>query len=138
MEFFQSLYPGDDMRGLIKQTKLLLDNLGGFQDLAVQAEHLRDTAERMRAEGAADLGALLAMGALTSNLLQGQQRARREFARIFDGFDNKANGKLFRALFKAGADACFDVSAADPSGGAGARPPIIATPTERPADGGVH
>jgi CHAD domain-containing protein len=99
MEFFQSLYPTGEMRALIKQTKVLLDNLGGFQDLAVQAEHLREIAERMQAEGAVEARALLAMGALMSNLFDGQQRARQEFARIFAGFDTKANGELFRRLF---------------------------------------
>jgi CHAD domain-containing protein len=102
MEFFQSLYPDDEMRALIKQTKVLLDNLGGFQDLAVQAEHLREIAERMQAEGAVEARALLAMGALMSNLFDAQQRARQEFAQIFALFDTKANGQLFRRLFNRG------------------------------------
>ncbi|KAA6182988.1 CHAD domain-containing protein [Thiohalocapsa marina] len=99
MEFFQSLYPDKSMRRLIKQTKVLLDNLGRFQDLAVQAEHLRETAERMRADNAADVGTLLAMGGLVSHMLEGQQRARREFADTFAQFDTKDNCKLFRRLF---------------------------------------
>jgi len=105
MEFFQSLYPAGEMRALIKQTKVLLDNLGGFQDLAVQAEHLREIAERMHAEGAVEARALLAMGALMSNLFDAQQRARQEFAQIFARFDTKANGQLFRRLFNRGARA---------------------------------
>lgn len=134
MEFFQSLYPADEVRALIKQTKLLLENLGGFQDLEVQANHLRETAELMRAEHAANTGVLLAMGALTSNLLQGQEQARREFAQIFAGFDNKANGKRFRALFKAGGDAA-SVGASDngsgaASGGAGDRQRVMSPPID--------
>jgi CHAD domain-containing protein len=101
MEFFQSLYPADDIKGLIKQTKVLLDNLGGFQDLAVQAEHLHETAAAMRQDGAAPLGTLLAMGALISHMLDGQARARREFARIFAGFDTDANAAAFERLFAA-------------------------------------
>jgi len=70
MEFFQSLYPAADIKELIKQMKLLLDNLGGFQDLAVQAAHLRETAAMMQAAGAAPLGTLLAMGALIGHMLE--------------------------------------------------------------------
>jgi CHAD domain-containing protein len=98
MEFFQSLYPPDDIKGLIKQTKVLLDNLGGFQDLAVQAEHLRETAADMQTAGAAPLGTLLAMGALMGGMLERQQRARREFARVFASFDSDANAALIRRL----------------------------------------
>jgi CHAD domain-containing protein len=99
MEFFQSLYPAADIKELIKQMKLLLDNLGGFQDLAVQAAHLRETAAMMQAAGAAPLGTLLAMGALIGHMLEQQQRARREFARIFADFDSDANAALFAQLF---------------------------------------
>jgi CHAD domain-containing protein len=99
MEFFQSLYPAEDIKGLIKQTKVLLDNLGGFQDLAVQAEHLRETAAAMQREDAAPLPTLLAMGALISRMLEGQQRARQEFARIFAGFDSAQNAAVFERLF---------------------------------------
>jgi len=100
MEFFQSLYPAKKIRCLIKQSKLLLDNLGGFQDLAVQAEHLRQTAAAMDAEDAADVDGMLSMGALIENMLEGQQQARQDFARIFEAFDSDANGALFKALFK--------------------------------------
>jgi CHAD domain-containing protein len=118
MEFFQSLYPAGDLKGLIKQTKVLLDNLGGFQDLAVQAEHLRETAAAMQQDEAAPLGALLAMGALISHMFERQQRARQEFARIFAGFDTEANAAVFERLF----------SDSGAGGGAGAR--AVAAPAE--------
>jgi CHAD domain-containing protein len=102
MEFFQSLYPAADLKGLIKQTKVLLDNLGGFQDLAVQAESLRETAAAMQQEDAAPLRTLLAMGALISHMFERQQRARQEFARIFAGFDTEANAAVFERLFAGG------------------------------------
>ncbi|MCG6943358.1 MAG: CHAD domain-containing protein [Thiohalocapsa sp.] len=102
MEFFQSLYPDDDVKGLIKQAKVLLDNLGGFQDLSVQATHLRETAAAMQAEGAASLGTLLSMGALIGHMLDQQQQARRDFARIFAGFDTDENAAVFERLFARG------------------------------------
>ncbi|MCF7984151.1 MAG: CHAD domain-containing protein [Thiohalocapsa sp.] len=101
MEFFQSLYPQEEMRGLIKQTKTLLDNLGRFQDLAVQAEHLRETALAMHDEGMHEVGTMLAMGALMRDLLAGQQAARAEFAVTFERFDTRRNRATFEALFRA-------------------------------------
>jgi CHAD domain-containing protein len=99
MEFFQSLYPKSEMRDLVKQTKVLLDNLGDFQDLAVQAQHLEQTAVQMHREGAASVDTLLSMGALVSTMLHGQAQAREAFARVFAGFDDAANQARFRTLF---------------------------------------
>ena len=99
MEFFQSLYPKEEIRVLIKMSKVLLDNLGNFQDLAVQAEHLRTIGQRMNEEGKVSTDALLAMGVLVGDLLKRQQQARLEFAAIFAEFDLKPNRELFRRLF---------------------------------------
>ena len=99
LEFFTSLYPKKRARVLIKALKVLLDNLGRFQDLAVQAGHLGDTARQMRDEGRADTDTLLAMGALVGDLLSRQQQARGEFARIFSAFDVPGNRGVFRDLF---------------------------------------
>jgi CHAD domain-containing protein len=103
MEFFQSLYPTEEIKDLIRQLKLLLDNLGGFQDLAVQAANLHETAAAMQAEGAAPLGTLLSLGALIGHILEAQQRARWEFAHVYAGFDTDETAALFRRLFAAGA-----------------------------------
>ena len=99
IEFFQSLYPPEDIRRVVKQLKVLLDNLGGFQDLAVQAEHLRETAAAMQADGVATLGSLLSTGALIGHMLEEQQRSRRAFARIFAGFDSDENAAVLKRLF---------------------------------------
>jgi CHAD domain-containing protein len=102
MEFFQSLYPEDDVRPLIRLLKELLDNLGSFQDLAVQAAHLRELAERMRAEGKGDTDTLLAMGALIGQVLERQQRARDAFGVVFAGFLDGDNQDRLRRLFHPG------------------------------------
>jgi CHAD domain-containing protein len=99
MEFFQSLYPKAEIRALIRRLKTLLDNLGGFQDLAVQAAHLGEMAEAMRKEGHAGTDTLLAIGALIGNLLERQQRLRDEFEGIFDGFIAHEHRSTFDALF---------------------------------------
>jgi CHAD domain-containing protein len=101
MEFFDSLYTPKKIRSLIKILKVLLDNLGNFQDLEVQAQTLRGFAEQMVKEGTGGPDTLLAMGALIGGLSERQQEARRQFARIFAGFDTKEHLQSFKELFKA-------------------------------------
>ncbi len=100
LEFFASLYPKKEMRKLIKILKTLLDNLGRFQDLAVQADSLRRTAHTMSEEGRADPDSLLAMGVLVGGLLSRQAAARQEFAGTFATFDSPSHQRLFRSLFR--------------------------------------
>lgn len=113
MEFFQSLYPEDEVRPLIRLLKELLDNLGSFQDLAVQAAHLRELAGRMRAQRQADTDTLLAMGALVGQVLERQQGAREAFAGVFAGFLERDNQDRIRRLFRAGDCAPGDVGAGE-------------------------
>ncbi|QYZ67050.1 MAG: hypothetical protein OI74_15595 [Gammaproteobacteria bacterium (ex Lamellibrachia satsuma)] len=98
MEFFQSLYPKRDIRKVIKAMKILLDNLGDFQDLQVQAESLEDFGEQMLKEGS---GArpVIAMGILVGDLLAKQQQARAEFEALFTDFAAQENRDTFRKLF---------------------------------------
>jgi CHAD domain-containing protein len=98
MEFFQSLYPKPEVRRLIKEIKILLDNLGEFQDLQVQAESLEDLGKQMMKEGA-PASALMAMGILVGKLLERQVKARDEFADLFTAFSNEENRKAFQQLF---------------------------------------
>ncbi len=100
MEFFQSLYPGKQIKTLVKVLKVLLDNLGNFQDLEVQSHTLQKFAGRMMEEGVGGRDTLLAMGCLIGDLSEHQQQARHEFARIFEGFDTPENGLLFKTLFR--------------------------------------
>ena len=99
IEFFDSLYPKQEVRQLVKLMKVLLDNLGNFQDLAVQADHLRDMAQRLRDETKASTDTLLTMGVLVGHLLEHQHRAKEEFAQIFATFDSEEHQGLFTALF---------------------------------------
>ncbi|MEW8506212.1 MAG: CHAD domain-containing protein [Candidatus Thiodiazotropha sp.] len=100
MEFFQSLYPKPAIRGLIKALKVILDNLGEFQDLEVQARTLEEFGEQMLKEGA-PASALMAMGILVGKLLERQQQARAEFVELFSGFSSESNRQAFRQLFGA-------------------------------------
>ena len=99
LEFFSSLYPQPQINGLVKTLKRLLDNLGGFQDTAVQVDHLRETARQMQDAEGVETDTLLAMGALIGGLSDRQRQTRAEFAVIFADFDSERNRLLFRDLF---------------------------------------
>jgi CHAD domain-containing protein len=101
VEFFGSLYPKNEVRALIKLLRVLLDNLGRFQDLAVQADHLRELAQRMREEGQVETDTLLTMGVLVGDLLDRQNKARGEFAKTFAAFDSEEHRSSFKNLFSA-------------------------------------
>ncbi|MBW9256946.1 MAG: CHAD domain-containing protein [Candidatus Thiodiazotropha sp. (ex. Lucinisca nassula)] len=98
MEFFQSLYPKPAIRELIKALKVILDNLGEFQDLEVQAHSLEDIGSEMLKEGA-PASALMAMGVLVGRLFERQVTAREEFVNLFAAFSSEGNQKAFRKLF---------------------------------------
>ncbi len=105
MEFFENLYPDRQVRTLVKVLKTLLDNLGNFQDLEVQALHLRRFGEQMAEEDHTGADTLLAMGALIGSLTRRQALAREHFAEIFAGFDTREHRLLFKALFKTDGEA---------------------------------
>jgi CHAD domain-containing protein len=98
MEFFQSLYPKPAIRELIKALKVILDNLGEFQDLEVQAHSLEKFGEQMLKEGA-PASALMAMGILVGKLFERQEQARSEFVDLFTAFSSETNQVAFQQLF---------------------------------------
>ena len=102
LEYFQSLYPFKQARALVKVIKVLLDNLGNFQDLEVQAHSLRHLAEQVAEEDGIGPDTLLAMGALIGGLAERQQDARDHFARTFAAFDTEEHRLQFKKLFKSG------------------------------------
>ncbi len=99
LEFFQSLYPRKQIRPLIKAQKVLLDNLGDFQDLEVQANKLRDYAHQMIKEEEVPADTLLAMGMLVDSLIKRQQEAREEFSTRFNAFAEREIRATFQSLF---------------------------------------
>lgn len=98
VEFFQSLYSKPEIRQLIKVLKSLLDNLGEFQDLQVQAHTLEEFGQQMQKEGA-PASALMAMGILVGKLLERQAQARDSFAELFADFGSDENRSAFLQLF---------------------------------------
>lgn len=84
---------------LVKALKVLLDNLGEFQDYEVQALKLRELAHQMVAEGSVPADTLLAMGMLVDGLLRRQQQAREQFTECFAVFSGREVSDLFETLF---------------------------------------
>ncbi len=99
MEFFQSLYPREQIRGLIGPMKALLDSLGGFQDRTVQTAQLHDLGRRLRNDGQAPDDTLRALGALVGQLRTRQEQDRGDFDRVFGAFLTPEQQQGFRALF---------------------------------------
>lgn len=99
LEFFQGLYSKEEVKPLIKTLKGLLDNLGDYQDLEVQADKLREFAHQMVREGEVPADTLLAMGMLVDGLLKRQQEARLLFAERFAQFADEQNIECYDRLF---------------------------------------
>ena len=100
LEFFNSLYPPDEMRVLIQTLKQLQTNLGDFNDCEVQRIKLRHIANDMHQHGLASADTLLAMGRLIDHLSQEQLEERRRFQARFDTFSLPENRQRYRRLFK--------------------------------------
>jgi len=100
LEFFASLYAEKAVGKIVKALKGLQNNLGAFQDLAVQAAALREFSVRMTEESQVPPATLLAMGMLIEQLLLRQQEARQQFAGRFADFAADANRERFGTLFQ--------------------------------------
>ncbi|KAA3659149.1 MAG: CHAD domain-containing protein [Calditrichaeota bacterium] len=101
MEFFESLYPEHEIKYLIKQLKKLQDNLGDFNDLAVQQDTLRTFIERhIQAGEKNQLGQAVAIGGLIAALHDRQITVRAEFQKTFATFASEKNVALFKNLFQ--------------------------------------
>ena len=105
IEFFQGIYPKKELKDLIKALKVLLDNLGEFQDLEVQADKLRSFAGDFDPQDPHSMLTVMAIGALVADLLRHQQAAHARFADCFHAFDSAENRARYTHLFKHGGEA---------------------------------
>jgi len=99
MEMFQSLFPPDDLRPLLRRLKCLQSSLGDYQDLSVQCGHLRDLAGVLR-ERQAPTDALLSVGALIGQLLAREPELRGECSEQLAEFAAGKARRGFRRLFR--------------------------------------
>jgi len=98
MEFFQSLYPEQQIKCLIKNLKGLQEVLGDFQDYAVQEHNLKLFSEEMMALNT-HANTFLAMGVLVQDLDAHRCLARQDFASKFEDFKQQENRSAFQLLF---------------------------------------
>lgn len=98
MEFFQSLYPKDKMKVLIKSLKDLQAVLGDFQDYEVQEINIKHFSEEMMANNIPS-NTFLAMGVLVQHLDTMKCAARDQFAKQFALFEQPENQRAFKHLF---------------------------------------
>ena len=100
MEFFQSLYPENQIKHLIKNLKGLQEVLGNFQDYAVQENTLKLFSEEMLNNNI-HANTLLAMGVLIQNLDTLRCDARKDFSSKFATFKQEENQSAFKSLLAA-------------------------------------
>ncbi len=100
LEFFQALFPAGDIQHLIGDLKRVQDNLGEYNDLAVQQNYLSAFLRAMPAEKEETIALAAAIGGLVCHLHDRQNSVRENFAREFRKFMSPENTALFRHLFE--------------------------------------
>lgn len=99
-EFFASLFPKKEMEALVGQLKVLQDDLGVYNDLAVQQAYLMQMANVLPAGDARGKKGLVAIGFLVEKLAAHQQAMKPELAKAFAHFAVPRNRKVYRRLFR--------------------------------------
>ena len=98
MDFFDSLYPKNEMTVLIKSLKDLQNVLGDFQDYQVQETNIKHFSEEMMANNVSS-NTFLAMGVLVQYLDSMRCAARNDFNKQFALFEKAENQTAFKSLF---------------------------------------
>lgn len=106
MEFFAPLFPGKEIKSVIKPLKKLQDNLGLFNDYSVQQDSLNAFLDDHAAtDPKTDLAIASSIGALIAVLHQRQLDERARVVSSFATFDSPEVRAKFQTLFHAeGAD----------------------------------
>lgn len=99
MEFFSRAFGKTSVRYLIRQLKLLQDNLGRFQDLCVQEEMLLEISRELPGGSRKARQLLVAIGALIGILHHEKLHERDKFEATFSNFCSDDIGKRFQRCF---------------------------------------
>ena len=99
MEFTSSLFPKKKIRQLIKQVKKMQRNLGYFNDMHVQINHLKHIAQQLPVADQKSKNTLIATGSLIGTLDGEKQAAKKMFLKIFKAFAASSNIRAFREFF---------------------------------------
>lgn len=101
MEYFQGLYPKNDIRPLIKEVNKLQDNLGEHQDLEVHIASLTAYESELQTQSDAVTGPFTAIERICHKFEKRKLQLRREFQAQLDEFSAKAYKNRFKSLFTA-------------------------------------
>lgn len=99
LEFFESLFPTDEIKEVIRHLKVLQDNLGDYNDMHVQQERLKGYISKMNASESGGRESIAAAGGLISELYMKQKEIRSEFHGRFAEFAGEEMKELFDNLF---------------------------------------
>jgi CHAD domain-containing protein len=97
LEMFGSLYPADEVRGLIRSLKQFQDTLGDFNDLAIQRQILQDAGDALTDLDPTNRRAL---DRLIESLDARQDELRQRFADRFARFAGEEIQAVFERLFR--------------------------------------
>lgn len=100
LEFFSSLFVQEKIQVLISKLKILQDNLGEFNDLVVQQDHLYTAVNEVVPRSNKAKYYLLALGILIGKLHEKQKLVKKEFAISFSSYADKKVQKIFIELFQ--------------------------------------
>lgn len=99
LEFFESLFPADEMKEVIGHLKRLQDNLGDYNDMHVQQERLKGYISKLDPAAEEGRDGIAAAGGLISELYLKQREIRSEFHGRFEEFSGGEMKSLFDNLF---------------------------------------
>ncbi len=99
MEFFTPLFPKTSVNQFIKALKRLQDNLGRFNDYAVQQRSLHTFLQEYAQQHAESLKLAESIGALVAVLYQHQAAERRQIKEHLASFYSAETRALFTAIF---------------------------------------
>lgn len=99
LEFFAPLYDQQQMKKLIRQLKVLQNNLGDFNDLSVQQEMLSHYLSEIRPGTKKSKELAAAIGGLMTDLAVQHREVRTHFEETFARFAGRENLELYHAIF---------------------------------------
>jgi len=96
LEFFRSFYAEKEIDFFHRQMKKLQNNLGDFNDIAVQLEMLEEYGNALRPGSKRSLRISAAVGGLITHLSQKHSKVRQKFEKTFSDFASTKNQKRFQ------------------------------------------
>ncbi|MBN2012576.1 CHAD domain-containing protein [candidate division KSB1 bacterium] len=100
LEFFQTLFPEQEMTHALKILKNLQGCLGNFNDLAVQRRSLEHYLDEMTSRSGKAIVTAAAIGGLVSRLFAQQIQVRKQFGNEYQLFRTPEHDAIYRRLFE--------------------------------------